>query len=191
MQILQLIFLNAYVTKKDLSALVILRMVKLTLQYGLSGFSSIAFTFFGMICMGVNADVDVGFRFGRLGLVLLERFEAMEYLPRVYAMFYGIMYPRKKPIRGCLEPLLYANRIGLQTGDLEFSCICANIYCFNAMDAGMPLDVIDRKWRNFQDVMHSKKQESFIELSMPNLQAIHHLMGLSDDPLSPRGDLID
>ena len=37
----------------------------------------------------------------------------------------------------------------------------------------------------------SHRQESLLRMSSPYIQAIHHYMGLSSDPLSPKGDLVD
>jgi hypothetical protein len=115
----------------------------------------------------------------------------MEFLPRVYAAFYGCIYPWKKPIRETLEPLLRAHRVGIQTGDVEYACLNANLYCFNAMDAGIPLDVIEREWRGFQEVMQSNRQKAILRQAMPSVQCVHHYMGLSGDPLSGKGDLFD
>jgi predicted ATPase len=124
-------------------------------------------------------------------LVLLERFEAMEFLPRVYVAVYGCIYPWKKPIRETLEPLLRAYRVGMQTGDFKGACLSANLYCCNAMDAGISLDVIEREWRGFQEVMQSNGQKAEARMAMPPFQCVHHFMGLSEDPLSGKGDLID
>jgi hypothetical protein len=136
-------------------------------------------------------EVDDAFRYGELALVLLERFEAIEYLPRVYASFYGCIYPWKKPIRGTLKPLLHAHHVGMQTGDVLFAGLCAYMYCFNAMDAGTPLGVIDREWRGCQELMLASKHKALARMSMPPIQTIHHYMGLSDDPLSGKGDIYD
>jgi predicted ATPase len=191
MSILQLLYLNALVARPDFAPFVALKVLKLTLQYGLSVFASTAFSTYGMLLVGVLGEIDDAFRYGELALALLERFEAIEYLPRVYAAFYGCIYPWKKPIRGTFKPLLRAHHVGMQTGDVIFAGLCANIYCFNAMDAGTPLGVIEREWRGFQEVMLSNKQISVVRSAMPSIQIVHHYMGLSEDPLSGKGDIYD
>ena len=42
-----------------------------------------------MLCIGAKDDIDAGFRFGQIGLKLLDMYKLKEYLPRVYAAFYG------------------------------------------------------------------------------------------------------
>jgi predicted ATPase len=191
MQILQLIYLNALLVRPKFAPFVILKLLKLTLQYGLSVFASAAFSGYGMLCVGTLGEVDEGFRFGELGMTLLERFKANEFLPRVYAAFYGCIYAWKKPLKDVLEPLRRAHHIGLQTGDIEFACLCANLYCFSAVDAGVPLQSIEHEWHGFHEVMHSNRQKGLLIMALPSVQVIHHYMGLSEDPLSAKGDLMD
>ena len=42
-----------------------------------------------MLCISVRDHVDSGYRFGQLGLKLLEVYKMEEYLPRVYCAVYG------------------------------------------------------------------------------------------------------
>jgi predicted ATPase len=192
MSILQVLYLNALVSRPDFAPFVALKVLKITLQYGLSVFASAAFATYGMLLVGgALGEIDDAFRYGELGLVLLERFEAIEYLPRVYAAFYGCIYPWKKPMRGTFKPLLRAHHVGMQTGDVLFAGLCANIYCFNAMDAGTPLGVIEPEWRGFQEVMLASKQKALVRMALPSIQTVHHYMGLSEDPLSGKGDIYD
>lgn len=117
-------------------------------------------------------DVDAAFRFGGLGLELLKRLEVNEYLPRVYAAYYGCIHTWKKPLRDSLAHVLHAHRVGMQTGDMEFSSLNANLYCFIAIDAGVPLDEIEREWAGFQQTMKNHRQESLLRMSIPCMQAV-------------------
>jgi predicted ATPase len=141
LQILNLMFLHALLVRPQLAPFVTLKLMTLTLTHGLSMIAPTAFATYGMLCISGMWDVDSGFRFGELGLELLVRLEVRAYLPRVYVAFYGCIHPWKRPLRDSLEPFLHAHRIGMQTGDMEFSSLNANMYCFVAMDAGVPLDV--------------------------------------------------
>lgn len=191
MSILQILYLNAVLARPNFAPFITLKALKLTLQYGLSVNASSAFATYGMLLVGALGEIDDAFRYGELGLVLLERFEAIEYLPRVYAAFYGCIYSWKKPIRGTMKPLLRAHHVGMQTGDVLFAGICANMYCYHAMDAGTPLGVIERERRGFQEVMLSCNQKTVVRMAMPGIQTVHHFMGLSGDPLSGKGDIYD
>jgi len=183
--------LNTLLVRPKFAPFVLLKLMKLTLQHGLSVLASTAFSTYGMLCITATGDIDEAFRFGELGIALLERYEAMEYLPRVYAAFYGCIWSWKRPLKGVLEPLLRAHRVGMQTGDVEFASLCANLYCFHAAESGVPLNIIHQEWSGFRELMLSNRQHSLLRMSMPTVQAVHHYMGLSEDPLSTKGDLMD
>lgn len=42
-----------------------------------------------MLCISLRDQVDAGYRFGQLGLKLLEVYKMEAYLPRVYCAVYG------------------------------------------------------------------------------------------------------
>jgi predicted ATPase len=191
MQILNILTLNALLARPKLSPFVALKTMKLTLRYGLSMMAPGAFATYAMVCISALGDFDSAFRFGDLSLELLGRSDGREYLPRVYAAYYGCIHPWRGHVLETLEPLLHANLVGLQTGDHEFSSLCANLYCFNALDAAIPLDIIEEKWTSFQETMVTNRQQSLLRMSFPCVQVIHHYMGLTSDPLASRGDLID
>jgi hypothetical protein len=144
-----------------------------------------------MMCISATEAIEEAYRYGELGLHLLEKFGAIEYLPRTYCAFYGCIYAWKKPVRDTLEPLLRAYRVGLQTGDNEFASLASNIYCMLAIESNVPLDSVLREWTSFRETMVANRQQTSLRLALHHVQAIHHYMGLSPDPLSPKGDLID
>jgi predicted ATPase len=75
MRILQLIYLNALLRRPQFAPFVTLRLLKLTLQYGLSVFASIAFASYGMQLIGA-AEIDEAFHYGELRYVA-SAFEGM------------------------------------------------------------------------------------------------------------------
>jgi predicted ATPase len=192
-QILHTLMMSCMLAKPEYLPFVILRMLKLTLIYGLSPLAATAFAAYGMLCIPseCQGDVDVAFRFGDLGLLLLKRFKAIEFCPRVYALYFGCIYCWKKPLKDAMDPLLHGHRIGMHTGDDEFASVCASIYCIHAFEVGVSLHSMRRVWEGIYEWMLSKRQSSLLSISLPWLQALHHFMGLSDDPLSSKGNLID
>jgi hypothetical protein len=191
LQILSLVYQNALFARPDLVPFVILRMIAITINHGMSEFASVAFANFGMLCIRVLKDVDMGFRYGSLGLALLDRFKSNELVPRVYATFYKHIYVHKKPIKGTLQPLAKAYRIGLYTGDLEAAFLCALYFCMNSFDAGIRLPIIEREYSDIVRRMESSRQKSMLTTALPLLRWKRDLMGLSSDPLAPDGDLVN
>ena len=91
-------FLRALLIRPKMAPFIAFKTMTLTLKHGLSTIAPVAFSSYGMVCAG-GGDTDDAFRFGELGLELLERFEVIEYLPRVHAAFYGCIHSWKRPLR--------------------------------------------------------------------------------------------
>ena len=174
-------FLHAVLVRPLLSAFVTLKMLKLTLTHGLCFMSPLAFSTFGMLCIKWFPTPDVAFRYGELGLELLDMFQVREYLPRVYAAYYACIFPWKHHLPDSLDHLRHAQRVGMQTGDVEFACLCANLWGYIAMDTDIPLDDIENHWTAFQTTMKSRRQKSILRMSVTSLQAIQYLQGKDVD----------
>lgn len=187
--ILNAMLLPAMMERPDLAPLVLLKTLKITLQHGLSVLASISFAAYSVFCLNVNlAEAN---RFARLGLILLERYKVVEYLPIVYAAVYGATFAWSRPLRESLAPLLEGNRIGVMTGNLEYAGICANQYCFNALDASVPLDEICLRWQGFNESLTTNKQATLHQMLSPCMQCIHEYMGCGTDPTSNRPTVTD
>lgn len=128
MQILNVMFLNVYVTDPLIAPLIAIRMVNLSIRYGLSSLSSLGFAAYGVLSCSLDGRVDLGYKYGQLALHLLEKFNCPEFLPRVHAAVYGFIYGWKHEFSLSLEPLRYAHQIGLETGDTEFAVVNAAIF---------------------------------------------------------------
>jgi predicted ATPase len=191
LRVLSVMVLPCLIDRPKFTPFVLLKIMKITLQHGLSVLASCAFGTYGLLCIAAVGDATQASRFARLSLTLLDRYHAVEYLPRVYAAVYGCVWGWSNPIREVLAPLLKAHTIGLETGDIEFSGLCANLYCMYAMDAGVRLSEIEGRWKGFHEIMVSTRQEDLLHMAMPHVQMLHHYMGLSEDPLSAKGDLLD
>lgn len=173
-------FLHALLVRPNLSPFVTLKMMKLTLTHGLSFLAPLAFGTYGMLCIQMS-DRESALRFGELSVQLLERFQVREYIGRVYAAYYACIFPWKYPMRDGLGKLLHAHRIGLQTGDVEFSSLCANLWSYLAIDAGIPLNEIEQQWTNFQVTMKTHRQATVFRMSVPCLQTIQYFQGKDVD----------
>ena len=181
LRVLHLVFLTALLSRPGFTPFVVLKMMDITLQHGLSSFASLAFAYFGMIHLQHLDDVDSAFRFGELSLALLDRFKANEFIPRVYSAFYGCIFPRRKPIQETLDPLWNAHMIGMQTGDLNGAFICSNLWAMNAWECNVPLPVIAKKMKKCRHLMKFHRQTTQLAIIQPRIKTADCLMGLSDD----------
>jgi predicted ATPase len=190
MQILNLLLLHVISVRPQLTPFVILKFIMLTLKHGQCLLSPIAFAAYGVVLCQMGR-IDEGYRFGRLAIKMLERLGQDEPLPRVYAIFFGVISPLKRPISEALVKLHDGYRMGLQTGDFEFACLNANLYLSLSVDAGVPLPKVDKEYARMTSIMTTLGQKSNLTFAMPTVQTAHHFMGLTEDPLSSKGDVFD
>jgi predicted ATPase len=130
MQILNIMFTAALFDKPMLAPLLAMRMVQLSLKHGFCAASCLAFSTYGMLLVSNGVNVDQGTRMGDLGMKLLDRFQAKEWIPRVYAAVYGFIHGWTRPNQLAFEPLLRGYRVALETGDIEVSLLMVPLTCF-------------------------------------------------------------
>jgi hypothetical protein len=189
-QVLNHLYLHTIFARPRLTPLVALKFISLTLQHGQCLMSPAAFAFYGMV-LGHIGYYDEAFRFGQLGIKMLERSGHDKFVPRVYAAFYGAVYVLKRPVPEAIRKLHEGYRMGLQTGDYEYACLNANLYLYQSIYGCAQLPTVDQEYASMASVMTALGQKTELRFSLSCVQSIHHLMGLTKDPLSAQGDVID
>ena len=128
-----------------LLALVICRMVSLSLEHGNSDGSCYAYVWLGMLAGPHFGNYQAGFRFGKLGYDLVEQRGLHRYQARTYMSFGTLIIPWTRHIkparelhRRCFDA---ANRIG----DLTYAAYSCNTLYTNFLAAGDPLAEVQRE----------------------------------------------
>ena len=191
LKVLHLMNVSTMIVRPKLAPFVLLRSMKITLTHGLSVFAAGAFAMYAFLSMRLTDNVQEGTRFGKLAMVCLEEFGVLEYYPRVYFAYYTSIHCWNEPLSTALGPMLKAYRIAMLTGDNESASLAGALYSTTAIETGFPLPTVLHEWNKFQDMMLLNKQNSYLRITHAYVQAIHHLVGKSTDPLSTNGDLID
>lgn len=191
MRILADIASSSYWAVPTFFPLVIFRMVELSLRYGNTAVSSFAFATYGVIMCGVLGDMKSGYSFGKLGLVLLDKFKAKEWKTQVYTPIYALINIWNEHVHNTLRPLQESYHIGLETGAIEFACINTNIYCINAYLSGKPLPRLEIETKAYSDSFKSFKQETNYNYNEVYRQAMLNFMGRSVSPIVLTGEAYD
>jgi predicted ATPase len=182
LRILQFIQLHVLVARPKFAPFVLLKSIKLTLENGISVLAPLAFCSYAVLCGSFNRSGDA-FRYSELALLMLKRMEVVEYLPRVYVMAYGFINGYKKDLRASLEPLLTAQCVGHQTGDLEYASVAASMYFINAVESGHSLQVILREALRYRSRMISSGQKTILRITEPHLEFVRCLIGAPGEAL--------
>ncbi|MFK7952580.1 MAG: AAA family ATPase [Ekhidna sp.] len=170
---------------------IIFRMVRLSLKYGVTEISAFGFATYGLLMCGVLGDMSGGYRFGQIGLALLDRFEAKRWLSQIYTPIYALINHWSEHVHKSLEPFLYSYKVGFETGAIEYACINVNIYCNHIYLSGKPLAKSEKEMRMFSEQMLKYNQKTNYNYNRIYHQAALNLLDLSKDPTVLSGEAYD
>lgn len=172
----------AYYAAPELTPLLALKAVNLSVKYGNASMSAYGYASYGVILCGALGDIDSGYRFGRLALSLLERFNAKELKARTFMVFNNFIRHWKEHLREGLKPLLSAYSSGLETGDLEFAAYSAYIHCYHCYFLGNELAALEREMAAYIHAIGQFKQEAALHLAKLYRQIVLNLLGQAENP---------
>jgi hypothetical protein len=69
-------------------------------------------------------DIDEGYRMGKVGMAMYEKFKIKVWLAPLWIMFYFGIHTFNHKLSSALEPMQYAAQIGEETGNIEESTAC-------------------------------------------------------------------
>ena len=188
MRIMADIASSSYWATPTLFPLVIFRMVHLSLKYGNTALSAFAFATYGVIMCGVLGQMRNGYNFGKLGLILLEKYNAKEWKTQIYTPIYALIINWNEHVHNTLRPLQESYHIGLETGAIEFACINTNIYCIHAYLSGKPLLRLEEETKAYSESFNQFKQETNFNYNEVYRQPMLNFMGRSANPLILTGE---
>ncbi|MFL9909606.1 trifunctional serine/threonine-protein kinase/ATP-binding protein/sensor histidine kinase [Paraburkholderia sp. RL17-337-BIB-A] len=132
-------------TDNELYCLVVCRMANLSLQYGNSDASCLAYVYLGMILGPHFGDYQAGFRFGQLAIDLVEKRRLDRFKARVYMCFGYLVNPWVRHLNTCRTLLRRAFDMAQEAGDLTFAGYSyINTVTF-MLAGGDPLDEVQRE----------------------------------------------
>jgi len=191
MKILHVLLHYAFTEKKILLPVLVCRMVRISISYGLCKESAHAFAFYGMISLNTMGKYYDGHRYARVAISIIDRFQAREFFARVHVIVYLLIKPWAEPIQACLPPLKRAIEVGLATGDILYSMIAAHSYAGCALFAGEALGPLMDEMNLHSKQMIDIKQRYVHTNSGPMRQFAQNLLGRSADPTRLVEDIMD
>ncbi|KAL7566384.1 hypothetical protein ACA910_011125 [Epithemia clementina (nom. ined.)] len=170
-------YLYAYYFRRRFAMVVCIRNIKLTLKYGLSLPSGLAFALYSVSIANIFGALEEGCRFGALALRILEKLNSDFKLSRAVTATYGMVFPSKFQIRECLPPLFDAFKSGMKEGDIECALMAMHYYTANSIWAGLSLmDVYEIGRTNLERMVVYRYQHAR-NLQLPYLQFMANLLG--------------
>ncbi|HUB47472.1 MAG TPA: AAA family ATPase [Acetobacteraceae bacterium] len=145
MDVLTVLTSPALFTSLHLFRLVVGRMATLSLEYGNTDGSSLAYAWLGGVLGTYFGQYQAGLRFGRLGLDLVEKRGLNRFKARVYLVFAVHVAHWTQPLETSRAYLRRAFEAALQAGDLSYAGYCCIDLMTNRIAAGDPLGDAERE----------------------------------------------
>ncbi|OYQ62050.1 serine/threonine protein kinase [Pseudanabaena sp. SR411] len=188
MRILSRITTVTQIAAPNLMLLFASKQVSLSIQYGNTFASPVAYANFGLILCGMLGNIDFGYKFSQLALRLLSQPNTRTFKARTVTIVSNFIIIWKDHVREVLQPFLEGYQSGLETGDLEFAGYCAHCYCFHAYVVGKELVELERKMTTQGEAIRQIKQEIPLVWNQIYQQTVLNLMGRSDNPIRLIGE---
>ena len=129
LRILTSILSAAYLSDPELFRITVLVATDRCMRYGNSPVAAAVYCWYGALLCGHYQELERGYRFGELGMRLIERTPSPAYETKLQAIFHIFVLPWRRPIRGAFRPLRQTVELGLENGDQEYGFYSALNYC--------------------------------------------------------------
>jgi PAS domain S-box-containing protein len=148
MDVLTMLTSPALFTEENLFRLVVCRMAALSLEHGNSDGSCLAYAWLGSVLGMYFGDYQAGFRFGRLGLDLVEKRGLDRFRARVYLVFAVHVVNWTQNLSMSRDLLRQAFAAAQVTGDLSYVAYSCVDLVTNSLASGDPLGEAEREAEN-------------------------------------------
>ena len=179
MDVLAAMLPPAFFSDRDLAALVVCRMTSISLDYGNSEASPLAYAYLGMVLGPVFDDYKLGFSLAEQGLRLVEHHGLRRYEPRVRMCFAYHVAPYTRHIRSSIPLLREAFAIAVKAGDLTYSGFCACTTVSSLIAAGEPLAIVEREAAAKLAFVQQAKFGLIVEIISTQLGLVRSMRGLT------------
>ncbi len=178
----------AYTGLPELLPLIVFSKVNLSLKYGNTALSAVAYVLYALILCGVLFDIESGYQFGQLSLQVLEQFHAQELKSKTVFILNCFVNHWHDHVKDTIRPLLEAYQSGLETGDIEYASWSAYVYSYHLYCIGKELTELEKEMGFYAEATNQLKQEKARIYINTFRQATLNLLGQSENPCCLQGD---
>jgi len=191
MRILSAVSSAVYVAKPELLPQLIFTMVNFSIERGNSALGAFAYSYYGVLLIGIVGEIDAGYHFAQLGLKLLDEFTAKQLKCKVNFIFDSLVRHWKEHARETIAPLRESVQSGFETGHLEYSSYAAFHSCFHSFLMGKPLEILEQEQIKYFHLIQNLKQELTLELQGIWGQIVLNLRGRAANPSHLIGEMFN
>ncbi len=157
-------------------------MVNLSVDYGNSASACVGYAFYGGVLCAKLGDIENGYKFGKLAIRLLDKYNARFFKAKVDNLFASRVLHWKEAARESGKIHFEAIQVGLETGEIEFASYNIVEACHYNFLVGSNLDNLKIKYEKNLSLIRQLKQEFHVNYLSPWVQMIHNLLEEQEDP---------
>jgi predicted ATPase/signal transduction histidine kinase len=170
---------HSFLVNQDLRCLVVARIVNLSLKYGNSDGSCVAYVQLGWLVAPRFGDYHAAFRFGQLGLDLVEKRGLERFRARVSQCFAYFISPWSRPLQNSFELMRRSFVSALETGDLKYAVFSGDRLITMLLTVGHPLGEVQKEAETRLEFTRRAKFNYVADIIIGNLKFIRALRGLT------------
>ncbi len=164
-------------TDPNFLSLVTCAAVNLSLERGNSDGSCFAYVWLGVLAGSIFSDYSAGFRFGQLGLDLIDRRGLNRFRARAHLIFGNLIVPWTKHVLTGRDLLRGAFAAAIEADDLTFATYSCDQLNTNLLAAGDPLEEVQREVEFGLDFARKAQLESIVGVITSQLGLVRTLRG--------------
>ncbi|HEY9651697.1 MAG TPA: ATP-binding protein, partial [Coleofasciculaceae cyanobacterium] len=186
--ILSSISAAAFIAAPDLMLLIVLSMVNLSIRYGHSAWSAFSYACYGLILCGAVQEIELGYKFGKLSLTLVEQLNLKRGKARALEVLGAHVMHWKDHFRETLPIVSEGYQSGVETGEFEFAGYCAFFICDHSYFIGRELTELDQTMVTYGHAISQIRRENPFYWVAMFRQTVLNLLGQSNHPTHVIGD---
>ena len=191
MRILSDISSASYFAAPELVPLLIFKMVRLTVKYGLSRKSPYSFAAYGFILSAYMGEIYNGIKYGQIALNIVKKLKADELNASILTTNNVFLTHWQKPLHETIPDLEKAFVNSLESGDHEWGSYAAHNLAYQSFIMGFPLKELARKTETLDLQIEKFRQDLTIKRLRIFRQSIQNLIHHSDAPEILKGEIFD
>ncbi|MBD2772891.1 hybrid sensor histidine kinase/response regulator [Iningainema tapete] len=178
-----------YQAAPALFPLVVCEQVNLSIKHGNAPFSAYGYVCYGVILNGIVQDSESAYKFGKLALNLVERFNAIELKTSVLFVASSCTMHGKVHARETLPLLMDGYQSGLENGHFEYGGYAAMQKCQYSYFIGEELTRLEREMATISNALAQLKQENALSWNQIFQQSVLNLLQPENNPCRLMGEV--
>ena len=169
---------------------IIFKMIMLSLEWGLDGFSAPAFANYGLLSQ-IFGKGDIAYRFSMLSIKILQKLTAKKVEAATLAIVYSFVMHWRRPLYEGVCPFERCVDNGLRIGDSDFAFMGSAGLLMTYFNAScIPLDELQLQYRIHCTRMQEYGHHHYLHM-LPSYQLLLCLVGEAEEPSKLSGSAFD